>query len=103
MRDTSQLSWLEVRLPAEELSLTGAQDDSGDISVDFIGRFESLDDDWRLLCDVIGVKLSLPHEMVGPVDVSELRGRYRDYYDEETRRLVARRYERDIDAFGYEF
>lgn len=71
---------------------------AGNVSVDFIGRFERLEQDFAKLCDLIGIKnIQLGHEN------STKRGPYTDYYNDQTRELVAERYQGDIEYFGYRF
>ena len=65
--------------------------------MDFVGRFERLEDDFRRVASALRVRAGLPH-----VNASQHQ-HYRHYYDDELRRLVARKYERDIAAFGYVF
>lgn len=73
-------------------------DESGKIIVDFVGRFESLHDDMQQVFDGLHLSdLELAHHN------ASTRSHYQDYYTHATRRLVARRYERDIDFFGYCF
>ena len=63
-----------------------------------IARFENLDHDWPEICRHIGVEpFSIAHE--NKTD----RRDYRSYYTDETRELVARRFARTIERFGYEF
>jgi len=71
--------------------------DDGEALVDFVGRFERLEDDFRSICSRIGVSAVLPR-----LNVSN-RVSYRDFYDEETRELVGRTFAPDIDLFGYGF
>lgn len=72
-------------------------DDSGEVVVDFIGRFENFESDANEALKRIGIEAEVPR-----LNRSS-RGDYRDYYTPRTRDLVARRYARDIAAFGYEF
>jgi hypothetical protein len=72
-------------------------DPSGSLIVDYLGRFESLEDDFQAVRQRLGAEISLPHLLP-----SQRRG-YREYYDTTTRNLVARRYARDIQLFGYAF
>jgi Sulfotransferase family len=73
-------------------------DGRGAVVVDFVGRFERLQDDFEALCARIGVPCPpLPHEG------RSVRTPYTDYYDDETHEFVSRRFRRDIDYFGYEF
>jgi hypothetical protein len=67
--------------------------------VDFIGRFETIDDDFRTICERLNVETTLPKTNTG----SRPTRSYRDAYDDETRTIVARRYARDIALFGYDF
>jgi hypothetical protein len=72
-------------------------DESGSLLVDFVGRFESLETDFKTICDKVGITANLPH-----INKSD-RTAYQDYYDSETRDLTARLYAEDIERFGYTF
>ena len=72
-------------------------DRDGKILVDFIGRFEQLDRDFRAVCDHLGITAELPHEK------KSNRGPYQAYYDDETRAFVADWFDQDIDLFDYRF
>jgi len=66
--------------------------------VDHIGRLETFDHSVRLIADRIGIRISkVPHANKG-----QRRG-YEEYYDSESREIVAAMYQEDIEAFGYEF
>lgn len=71
---------------------------SGEMLADFIGRFENLEQDWTTIARKLGVSGALPHARANP------RTRhYTEYYTAPTRELVARRFQVDIEHFGYEF
>lgn len=75
-------------------------DSAGRPLVDFIGRFENLANDFRKISTALGTPGDLPH-----ANASQAR-QHRDYrpcYTLATRDLVARRYARDIELFGYAF
>ena len=69
------------------------------LMVDYLGRFESLYEDYRIICGKIGLSNppALPHFNPG-----EHRP-YKEYYDQECREIVAELYKKDIERFGYEF
>jgi len=65
--------------------------------VDFVGKFERLQEDFNVVCDRIGLKhIELPHVNRG------LHNDYKSYYDDETWEIVANKYAGDIQRFGYE-
>lgn len=72
-------------------------DEEGEIMVDFIGRFENLENDFQLICKRIGTIADLPF-----VNKSEHK-EYQYYYDDETREIVSRWFEKDIELFKYSF
>jgi chondroitin 4-sulfotransferase 11 len=72
-------------------------DETGELCLDFIGRYETLGDDFSRVCHRIGIAMPIPH-----MNGTE-RGPYRDYYTETTRNLVAEAFAQDIEAFGYSF
>lgn len=71
----------------------------GKVIVDFIGRYENLQQDFATVCERIGVEpIVLPHKRK-----ASDRSDYRGYYSAETRALVADYFRRDIELFGYTF
>jgi hypothetical protein len=71
----------------------------GKVLVDFIGRFETLNDDFITICQRIGVKPpALEHKRQ-----AKDRGGYQKYYTPETAELVAEHFAADIAMFGYTF
>lgn len=76
-------------------------DPQGQIMADFVGRFENLRDDFARVAEKIGVPgLDLPHRLKSK---SRKSRHYKDFYDERLKRLVAERYETDIETFGYSY
>jgi hypothetical protein len=69
--------------------------------VDFIIRYEHLEEDLARVCARVGLPaLSLPHLKGG---LRKEARAYADYYDDASRAIVAQRHENDIRLFGYEF
>lgn len=73
------------------------RDGRGELGLDFVGRFESLERDFGKVCDHLGVEARLPHE-----NKSE-HGHYRAYYDTSSRGFVQAHWGEDVELFGYEF
>jgi hypothetical protein len=73
-------------------------DEDGRVLLDFVGRFEALDEGVALIAERTGLRgAAVPHTN------ASRHGRYTDYYDAATRQRVAEVYARDIRVFGYEF
>jgi Sulfotransferase family len=82
-----------------ELQSDYLTDLSGRIIVDFIGRYERLQEDFDAVCRRTGVPPRvLPHRRQ-----AKDRSDYRRYYDAATAELVAEHFRPDIEAFGYAF
>lgn len=67
------------------------------ILVNFICRFENLSQDFDYVCNQINKKAELPHLKASK------RGNYRDYYEADTREIVASWFAKDIQNFNYQF
>lgn len=73
-------------------------DDDGKCLVDFVGRFERLQEDFDAACDLAG----LPRRRLPHTNVSSGRA-LTQLYDAESIRIVAQLYADDIERFGYAF
>lgn len=67
------------------------------VSLDFVGRFETLTDDFPVIADRMGLDVTLER-----LNGSGRRD-YRDYYSPHTRDIVASVYAEDIRRFDYQF
>ena len=71
--------------------------ESGELLVEFIGRFENLQQDFDRICQRLQVEASLGHAKPSS------RGSYRDYYNAQSEALVRKMFAEDIELFGYRF
>lgn len=80
---------------------TAVCDPEGWVMADFVGRFENLREDFKIVAEKIGVpRLELPHRLKS----QSRQGRdYTEFYDDRLRELVHDRYREDIERFGYSF
>lgn len=71
----------------------------GKLAVDYVGKFENLDDDFKKICKKAGIKaVQLPHRLK-----SSRSRHYSQFYSKETREIVQCKYIADIEAFNYVF
>ena len=71
----------------------------GQVIVDCIGRYETLQADFDTICDRIGIgRIALPH-----LRKATDRKDYRSYYTDELVDLVAQHYSRDLEVLDYTF
>jgi hypothetical protein len=90
--------------------------ENGDIIVNFVGKFENINNDFRHICNSINIpEINLPHvnkSKTNKVDIilenlnllrEKNKPSYPDYYDHETKEYVAHLYKDDITCFQYKF
>ncbi len=99
-------------------------DDRGNLVVDFVGRFETLREDFDAVCGKLGIdggplprvnrsvttrlsKRAVIWWLQNPLGMYRLRrnvfDHYTEYYDDKAREFVSAVFRQDIDAFQYEF
>ena len=71
------------------------------LCVDFVIRYENLSEDLMEVCKKVGLpSIDLPHLKTG---FRQKRHHYSEYYDDESKAIVADKHKNDIQIFGYEF
>ena len=88
------LRWQHFR-PQSDFLVDGA----GNMPMDFIGRFETLDEDFQTIAKKLGKSVSL---QVANKTAGE-KVRYKDAYDDEMMKRVAEVYQDDIRLLNYQF
>ncbi|MEH6608381.1 MAG: sulfotransferase family 2 domain-containing protein [Halioglobus sp.] len=72
-------------------------DSFGRVDIDFIGRFESLEQDFKTIAEKLQVAASLPH-------LNQSRSQpYSEFYTSRSRAIIEQLYARDIAEFDYKF
>lgn len=64
----------------------------------FLMRFETLEEDFQNLCEILNISATLPS-----LNATQDRRSYRDYYTEEARRIVEDRFAADLQTYRYVF
>jgi hypothetical protein len=78
--------------------LTWLKNKKGEIPLDFIGKFEKLQEDFSFVCQTMGISdTSLPKLYTSN------NYRYTDFYDRETIDLVYHLYKEEIEFFKFEY
>ena len=71
--------------------------------MDFIGRFENRENDLGYISKKIGATIDSKIHQRKIQMLDKNKKHYTEYYDDETREIVAERYAKDIEYFGYKF
>ncbi len=64
-------------------------DRKGKLLMDFVGKLETLQDDWKTVCE----RIALPYKALPRKNATQHR-HFQDYYDKESRQLVAKHWAR---------
>ena len=73
-------------------------DEEENIKIDFIGSYENLNEDFKFVCNKIGIpQVELPYKN------KTNHNYYTEYYNDETRNIVETKYAKDIEYFKYKF
>ena len=73
------------------------KDTFGRVNMDFVGRFETLEEDFATVANKLGIKAALPH-------INQSRAKaYQDFYTEKSLAVVEQLYAQDIAEFDYRF
>jgi len=73
--------------------------DENNSFIDFVGKYENLNDDWKFIAEKIGASTVLPYDTNS---IGKHRY-YREYYTDELVEIVSDFYKRDLELFNYEF
>lgn len=72
---------------------------SGNLDLDFMGRYENIHQDCKELGLLLGIDISLPHENKSARSKKD----YREYYDDTSYKFVCENWAKDIELLGYKF
>jgi hypothetical protein len=71
-------------------------DRAGGSLVDYVGKVESIEEDFKVITKNIGIEAPLPHKNTAP-------RHQKTYFDAGTKSIVDEYYKNDLETFGYEY
>jgi chondroitin 4-sulfotransferase 11 len=71
--------------------------------MDFVGRFENRENDLEYISEKIGFTIDSKIHQRKIQMRDKNKKHYTEYYDDETREIIAEKYAKDIEYFGYKF
>lgn len=84
--------------PFRKSQLSYISDHSGRLKIDFIGRYDMLENDFHIVCKNLGIEqIKLPK--LGATDHKN----YREYYGSKSRERVYNHFYEEIKEFGFTF
>ena len=96
--EISLMSFYEFIKERNDSQLNWVSDKKNNVAVDFLGAGKNLQKEFNIVCDKIGIpKQELPRRN------ATKHKHYTEYYDEETKQIVANKCAKDIEYFGYKF
>jgi len=104
--DMSFKEWLYYVMENDQLLLRSqynyVADVDGQVIVDFVGRYETLQEDLDTICDRVGIKrITVPRINISKERKNSIH--YSEYYDEESKGIVTKIFEKDFEMFGYKY
>lgn len=107
---TFLFSYYKDKIFEERFWFVGPQSDfiydpKGKLLVDFVGRFEDLQNDFNQVCRKIGIPLAQLSHINKSTDEKNATvfKCYQDYYDQESIAFIEEIYKSDIELFSYKF
>jgi len=88
------ITYQSQRFDAHQINML--VDENDQVVMDFIGKFESIHDDWLHVCKELQISVPKLNHKNRATKVNK-----NDYINDENKALVAKLWKRDIDAFGY--
>ena len=67
-------------------------------NIDCILKYETLEDDWKKLCDSLDINIKLSYK-----NKTKDKLNYREYYNNTTKNIIQEYFNDDIELFNYTF
>jgi hypothetical protein len=87
-----------VKIPATQQQQSMWICNRKEILIDYVMKFEELENDWKSVCEVIGIR----HKPLTSTHKTNHKN-YREYYDDESIEIVGKNFKTDIKLFDYEY
>lgn len=72
-------------------------DTKDNLLIDYLAYFETINDDFATIANYLNIKADIGHHNANPADS------YQNVYSDQSRKIVADVYSKDISMFGYNF
>lgn len=96
--EISLMSFYEFITDRNDSQLNWVNNKKNSVAVDFLSSSRNLQEDFNIICDKIGIpKQKLPHKN------ATKHKHYTEYYNDETRQIIAEKCAKDIEYFNYKF